>query len=76
MKEYKKPTIAIAASTGTNPPVFCYVQADLDLIKDIVGASNIENSFGLFESCKVQIPIEGMCKFTSADMGYAQAFIS
>lgn len=76
MQKYVKPTISLTASVSANGPAFCNVQADLDLIKDIVGADNIENSFGLFEACKIQIPIEEYCKFTSAELGAAQAFIS
>lgn len=76
MQKYVKPTISLTASVSANGPMFCNVKADLDLIKDIVGADNIENSFGLFEACEIQIPIDSYCKFTSAELGAAQAFIS
>ena len=77
MKQYTKPTIAIAAATGTSNPVFCSVQADLELIKNIIGDGfNWDQAFALTEACKEGIPLEIYCKFTSAELGLAQAFLS
>lgn len=77
MKKYTKPTIAIAANSSTSVPVFCAVQADLDLIAGILGSGfDGKKIFGLDEPCEQPVPIDIYCKFTSAEMGIAQAFLS
>ena len=76
MKSYTKPTIALLAVNNQTGSVFCDVQADIDLIKDIIGDVNMDAAFGLNEACANQVPIDWYCKFTSAEMGAAQAFTS
>lgn len=76
MQKYVKPTISLTASESANGPAFCSVQADLDLIQAITGLQINENSFAATEACKHQLPIDIYCKFTSAELGAAQAFIS
>lgn len=76
MQKYVKPTISLTASVSANGPAFCSVQADLDLIQSITGLQITENSFAATEACKDQLPIDIYCKFTSAELGAAQAFIS
>lgn len=77
MKEYMKPTIAIAANSSSSIPVFCAVQADLDIIASILGPEfDSSKIFGMKEACIQQIPIDIYCKFTSAELGAAQAFAS
>ena len=77
MKEYMKPTIAIAANSRSANPVFCAVQADLDLIKNIVGDGfDWDKAFAITEACMEGIPLEIYCKFTSAELGAAHAFLS
>lgn len=77
MKEYMKPTIAIAAATGTNV-VTCIEKIDAQLIFEITGIkpNNMADAFGMYEACDEQLPIEFWCKFTSADLSGVQAFIS
>ena len=76
MQKYVKPTISLTASVSANGPAFCSVQADLDLIQAITGLKITENSFAATEACKDQLPIDIYCKFTSAELGAAQAFLS
>lgn len=77
MKSYIKPTIALAI-TGNDSGSYssCIVKADLDLIESILGLEVPSNGFSMTESCENQLPIDMYCKFTSAELGAAQAFIS
>lgn len=77
MKSYMKPTVSLAM-IGSNSDALgsCIVKADLDLIQSIVGGADANKTFGQYEACEIQIPLEIYCKFTSAEMGFAQAFIS
>lgn len=78
MQKYVKPTISLTASVSANGPAFCSVQADLDLIQSITGLTITKDSFAASEACKLPLPVEFdiYCKFTSAELGAAQAFIS
>lgn len=77
MKQYTKPTIAIAANLGNTNPVFCDVKADLDLIEGIVGEDiDWDKAFAVTEACSEGIILDMYCKFTSAELGAAHAFIS
>lgn len=79
MKSYIKPTIALAI-TGNDSGSYssCIVKADMDLLESILGGSydDFSKAFATTEPCSPQIPIEIYCKFTSAQLGAAQAFIS
>ncbi len=80
MKQYTKPTIAIAAATGASAVTTCIQKVDAQLITSILGydftPEQLRNTFAANESCDIQLPIEFYCKFTSVDMGALQAFIS
>lgn len=77
MKQYTKPTIAVAAATVPTKPVFCRVQADLDIIASVLGPSFEANKiFGINEACEQQVPLDFYCKFTSVELGAEQAFLS
>lgn len=77
MKSYMKPTISLAM-IGSDAGSYssCIVKADMDLIQSIIGIEIPSNAFSLNEPCGTQLPIEMYCKFTSAELGAAQAFIS
>lgn len=78
MKSYIKPTIALAI-TGNDSGSYssCIVKADMDLLESILGGSiDFSKAFATTEPCSSPIPIEMYCKFTSAELGAAQAFIS
>ena len=71
-----KPTISLAI-TGNDSSFLgsCIVKADMDLLQSILG--NIPtDAFGMEEACGTKIPIDIYCKFTSAELGAAHAFIS
>ena len=49
---------------------------DLELLESILGMEIPKDSFALGEACGTQLPIDMYCKFTSAELGAAHAFIS
>ena len=77
MKAYMKPTISLAVTnSGSGFLGSCIVKADMDLIESIIGGPFPSDAFGIAEACVNPIPIDIYCKFTSAELGAAQAFIS
>lgn len=78
MNQYVKPIIKLAGTaTNSSSAGSCYTKADLDLISNIVGSDiNVNTAFGMNEACIDKIPIDMYCKFTSAELGAAQAFVS
>ena len=76
MKTYVKPTLSLLSSEPTSQYTSCIVKADLELIQSITGLEITKNSFAMTEPCQHQLPIDMYCKFTSAEMGAAQAFES
>lgn len=77
MQKYVKPTISMTASITPDQLGTCMVQADLELIQSIVGNGiDMKDTFGMQEACAIQIPLDMYCKFTSAELGAAQAFNS
>lgn len=76
MKSYMKPTISLALTSGNGGYGSCIVKADEELIESILGIELTPNSFGMEEACSDKLPIDMYCKFTSADLGAAHAFIS
>ncbi len=80
MKQYTKPTIAIAANSSESSVSTCFQKVDTELITSILGydltLEQLRNTFSTGEPCKFPIPIDFYCKFTSVDMGALQAFIS
>ena len=78
MNQYVKPIIKLAGTTTNSSSAgSCYTQADMELISSIVGQNvDINTAFGPNEACVNKIPIDMYCKFTSAELGAAQAFVS
>lgn len=67
----------LAASTNSSSTSSCFTKADMDLITSIIGPDiNISTAFAMQEACVNQLPIDMYCKFTSAELGAVQAFIS
>ena len=72
-----KPTISLAITGNDSGTIgSCIVKADMDLIQSILGGNVPSNIFGIAEACGTPLPIDMYCKFTSAELGAAQAFIS
>lgn len=78
MSQYTKPSIMfLAAGTNSASTTSCFTKADMDLITSIIGPDiDISTAFGMNESCVNPLPIDMYCKFTSAELGAVQAFIS
>ena len=78
MSQYSKPSIMfLAAGTNSSAIGSCITKADMNLIAGIIGPGfDSSTAFGMQESCTVQLPIDIYCKFTSSELGAAQAFIS
>ncbi len=78
MKSYMKPTISLAITGYNGGYGSCIVKADLDLLQSILGNDFTfsKNSFAMSEGCVEGIPVDIYCKFTSAELGAAHAFIS
>ena len=76
MSNYMKPTISlVAAISNTGTSAACTTTSeDMDLIKDITGITDVNQFFGIGESCAVEI--EMYCKFTSVENGASKAFVS
>lgn len=78
MNQYVKPIIKLAGTTTNSSSAgSCYTKADMELIAGIVGPDvDINTAFGPNEACVNKLPIDMYCKFTSAELGAAQAFVS
>lgn len=76
MNQYIKPTIKlIGSATNSSRAVSCHTtKEDMDIISSIVGSDNMDKAFGMNEGCT--IPVQMYCKFTSVELGAAQAFTS
>lgn len=76
MKNYIKPTInLVAAISDTGSSTSCTTTSeDMDLIKDLTGVDDVKMLFGTNEGC--EIGVDMYCKFTSAEVGNVQVFIS
>lgn len=76
MKNYLKPTLVFAAASVGDPST-CLVQVDLELITDILGEGyDVNQIFGMQETCGQKVPIDYYCKFTSVELGSEQGFLS
>ena len=80
MNQYIKPVIKLvtttanSASAGSCPNRL--TQADIELLKSIIGSGDMSKAFGMSEPCEQPVPIDAYCKFTSAELGAVQAFSS
>lgn len=77
MKNYIKPTVHLALDGTTSGTVSsCEVAADMQLIQSIVGGADADKIFNITEACEIGVALDMYCKFTSSELGAAQAFIS
>ena len=77
MKNYVKPVIKLAVTDSNGNTVSCgTTESDMELIQSIVGGANANDTFGLGESCLIELPLDMYCKFTSAEMGKTVVFWS
>ena len=77
MNKYVKPIIKLAVTDANGKTVSCSTtETDMDLIQSIVGGANANDTFGMGESCLIEVPLDMYCKFTSAEMGKIQVFWS
>lgn len=78
MNQYVKPIIKLAGTaTNSSSAGSCYTKADMELIASIIGQPiDVNTAFGINEACIDKLPIDIYCKFTSAELGAAQAFVS
>jgi hypothetical protein len=77
MKNYVKPTIKLATIGADGSTISCSTtESDMNLIQSIVGGANANDTFGMGESCLIELPLDMYCKFTSAEMGKIVVFWS
>ncbi|MBR6531038.1 MAG: hypothetical protein IKT61_00885 [Clostridia bacterium] len=82
MKQYFKPVFRIAAGYAPNPglKISCTTtDEDLELIASILGMEVSDlggDAFAQSENCKVPVPFEIYCKFTSVANGMEAIFLS
>ena len=77
MKNYVKPTIKLATIGADGSTISCSTtESDMELIQSIVGGANANDTFGMGESCLIELPLDMYCKFTSAEMGKIVVFWS
>ena len=77
MDNYIKPAIRLVADSGARAATTsCSTSGDMDLIQSIVGGAEKDDIFGMNEPCKINIPLDMYCKFTSAELGAVTIFWS
>ena len=77
MNNYVKPAIRLVTTDANGNVVSCGTTGtDMDLIQSIIGGADAEKTFGLGESCEIELPLDMYCKFTSAEMGKTLVFWS
>lgn len=77
MNNYIKPVIKLATVDANGNTVSCGTTAsDMNLIQSIIGGANANDTFGMGESCLIEVPLDMYCKFTSAEMGKILVFWS
>mgnify|MGYP003301140177 CR=1 FL=1 len=77
MNKYTKPTVQIVLNASARSSTSsCSTSADMELIQSIIGGADASQTFGMGEDCKIQVPLDMYCKFTSTEMGAAQIFWS
>ncbi len=77
MNKYVKPVIKLATTDANGNTVSCgTTESDMKLIQSIVGGANANDTFGLGESCLIEIPLDMYCKFTSTELGAVLVFWS
>ncbi|MBR3780666.1 MAG: hypothetical protein IKK63_05635 [Clostridia bacterium] len=77
MNNYVKPVIKLATFAPSGSSVSCgTTESDMELIQSIIGGANANDTFGMGESCQIELPLDMYCKFTSAEMGKIVVFWS
>ncbi len=71
MNLYIKPSAMFITASGTGVTgVSCSTsREDIDLIKEILGITDMTNAFSVNEACEDQYDMENYCKFTSVENG-------
>lgn len=77
MNNYVKPAIRLVTTDANGNVVSCGTTAeDMALIQGIIGGADAKDTFGMGEECKIELPLDMYCKFTSAEMGKTLVFWS
>ena len=68
---YIKPSATFITASGTaGMGVSCSTsREDVDLIKEILGITDMKNAFSINEACEDQYDMVEYCKFTSVESG-------
>ncbi len=68
---YIKPSAMFITASGTaGMGVSCSTtREDIDLIKEILGITDMKNAFSINEACEEQYDMVEYCKFTSVENG-------
>lgn len=68
---YIKPsaTFITAAGSGVSGVSCTTSREDVELIKEILGITDMANAFSVNEACEDQYDMENYCKFTSVENG-------
>ncbi len=68
---YIKPSAMFITASGTGSMgVSCATSnEDIDLIKEILGITDMANAFSVNEACEDQYDMENYCKFTAVENG-------
>ena len=67
---YIKPSAMFITASGSGMGVSCSTsREDVDLIKEILGITDMANAFSSNEDCKEQYDMENYCKFTAVENG-------
>ena len=71
MNLYIKPSAMFITASGTGATgVSCATsREDIDLIKEILGITDMTNAFSVNEACEDQYDMENYCKFTAVENG-------
>ncbi len=77
MKKYVKPMLQVAATPlSSGATISCTVAADMEIVQSFINGADPDKVFGMYEACEEQVPLDMYCRFTSSELGAAQAFIS
>ncbi len=68
---YIKPSAMFITASGTaGMGVSCSTnEEDVELIKEILGITDMKNAFSINEACEDQYDMENYCKFTAVENG-------
>lgn len=67
---YIKPSAMFITASGSGMGVSCSTsREDIDLIKEILGITDMANAFSVNEACQDQYDMENYCKFTAVENG-------